>query len=217
MTKPIKDEDFFRTHQWIKDEMGSEFIIEVDKRAEFINAQKDKVPDEDVQEEREKIVDLNAILENGADGVLPQRSSIMARSNVDAIYAENPFLSKLIARVKVPDAQVKRWSEEFLASTPDTYPDSGTENIYLLDEHGDIVARVGSLSDRIAGFLGFHQNSETVGQALVRIGDDQTRRVRYAVGVWHKVVLWKLPNGHNNAADWLASTVTETRKKLRQS
>lgn len=142
----------------------------------------------------------------------------MARSNVDAIYAENPFLSKLIARIKVPDAQVKRWSADFLASTPDTYPDSGTEKIYLLDEHGNIVARVGSLSDRIAGFLGFHQNSETVGQALARIGDEKARKVRYAVGVWNgRVILWKLPNGYNNAADWLASTITEACKELRQS
>ncbi|MEK7612526.1 MAG: hypothetical protein AAB449_00025 [Patescibacteria group bacterium] len=141
----------------------------------------------------------------------------MARSNVDAIYAENPFLSKLIARVKVPDAQVKRWSEEFLASTPDTYPDSGTEKIYLLDERGDIIARVGNLSDRIAGFLGFHQNSETVGQALARIGDEQTRRVRCAVGEWNgKVILWKLPNNYDNAADWLSSTVAKAREELRR-
>ena len=140
----------------------------------------------------------------------------MARSNVDAIYMENPFLSKLIARVKVPEAQVKRWSEEFLASTPNTYPESGTEKIYLLDEHGNTVARVGSLSDRIAGFLGFHQNNETVGQALARI-DDQTSRVKYAVGEWNgRVILWKLPNGYDNAADWLASTITEAREELRQ-
>lgn len=137
----------------------------------------------------------------------------MARSNVDAIYAENPFLSKIIARVKVPDARVKRWSENFLASTPDAYFDSGTEKIYLLDEYGNIVARVGSLSDRIAGFLGFHQNSETVGQTLARIGSDQTHRVRYAVGEWNgRVILWKLPNGYDNATDWLNATVAEARK-----
>lgn len=142
----------------------------------------------------------------------------MARSNVDAIYAENPFLSKLISRAKVPDAQVKRWSEKFLASTPDTYPDSGTERIYLLNEHSDIIARVGSLSDRIAGFWGFHRNSETVGQTLARIGSKQMCRVRYAVGVWNgRVILWKLPNGYNNVASWLHSTVPETREKLRQS
>jgi len=142
----------------------------------------------------------------------------MARSNVDAIYTENPFLSKLIARVKVPDAQVKRWSEEFLASTPNTYPDSGSEKIYLLDEHGNTVARVGSRSDRIAGFLGFHQNSETVGQTLARIGEDQIRSIRYAVGEWNgRVILWKLPNGYNNAADWLNRKITEGREELRQS
>jgi hypothetical protein len=142
----------------------------------------------------------------------------MARSNVDAIYAENPFLSKLIARIKVPEAQVKRWSEEFLLSTPNTYPDSGTEKIYLLDEHGNKVARVGNRSDRIAGFFGIHQNSETVGQTLARIGDDQTHRVRYAVGEWNgRVILWKLPNGYNNAADWFSSTIAEARKELQQS
>src|SRR3989338_9334120 len=138
----------------------------------------------------------------------------MARSNVDAIYAENPFLSKLISRVKVPDAQVKRWSEKFLASTPDTYPDSGTENIYFLDQRGDTIARVGSLSDRIAGFFGFHRNSETVGQALARMGDE-TRKLKYAVGVWNgRVILWKLPNGYDNAADWLAPMVAKAQRLM---
>lgn len=142
----------------------------------------------------------------------------MARSNVDAIYAENPFLSKIIARIKVPDAQVKRWSEEFLASTPDTYPDSGTEKIYLVDEQGTIVARVGSLSDRIAVFFGFDKNRETVGQTLARIGEDQSRRIQYGVGEWNgRVILWKLPNGYANVADWLQTIVQQARQELRQS
>ncbi len=141
----------------------------------------------------------------------------MRRSNVDAIYAENPFLSKVIARVKVPDAQVKRWNEDFLGSTPDTYPDSGTEKIYLIDGQGNKIVRVGSLSDRITGFFGLHQNSETVGQALARIGD-KTRQVQYAVGEWNgRVILWKLPNGYNNAADWLRSRIAEARAELKAS
>ncbi len=137
----------------------------------------------------------------------------MARSNVDAIYAENPFLSKLISRVKVPDAQVKRWSEEFLASTPDSYPDSGSEKIYLVDENGRIVGKVDT-------WLAFLRNgtNETVGQALARIGNEKTRTVRHAVGIWNvRVILWKLPNGYNNAADWLRSRVAEAQKELRES
>lgn len=126
----------------------------------------------------------------------------MARSNVDAIYAENPFLSKIISRVKVPDARVKRWSEKFLASTPDSYPNSGAEKIYLLDEQGDIVTRVGTRLEQFLTAIGF-PTSETVDQTLARIGNDEARRVRYAVGVWHRVILWKLPNGYENAADWL--------------
>ncbi|TSC64586.1 MAG: hypothetical protein G01um101491_240 [Parcubacteria group bacterium Gr01-1014_91] len=139
----------------------------------------------------------------------------MARSNVDAIYVENPLLKKFVLRAKVSDAQVKRWNEEFLHTRPDSYPESGTEKIYLVDEHGDIITRVGTRWEQFLTSLGF-TISETVGQTLARVGDDQARRVKYAVGVWHRVILWKLPNGYDNAADWLNSRSAEDREQIRQ-
>ena len=135
----------------------------------------------------------------------------MARSNVDAIYAENPFLSKLIPRTKVSDAQVKRWSEDFLGSTPDSYPKSGSEKIYLVDAFGNKVAKV----DTWGAFFKNGTN-ETVGQAVARIGDAEARKIRSAVGIWNgRVILWKIPNGYANLADWLHSETEEARKELR--
>ena len=137
----------------------------------------------------------------------------MARSNVDAIYAEYPFLSNIIARVRVPDAWVQRWSEDFLASKPRINPEGADQKIYLVDESGGIVGKVST-------WLAFFKNGgcdETVGQALARIGNEKAREIRYAVGVFGgEVTLWKLPNGYDNAADWLNSIVVEARKELRQ-
>lgn len=138
----------------------------------------------------------------------------MARSNIDAIYAEYPFLSRLIPRRKVSGAQVKRWSSDFLTTTPDSYLDCGTERIYFLDKDGNVVDRVGSFSDRVLGFFGFHTNEETVGQALARIGQAKTRRIRYAVGVWNDMILYKLPKGYDYAGEWLASVVAEGSEEI---
>ena len=94
-----------------------------------------------------------------------------------------------------------------------SYPDSGTEKIYLVDENGCIVAKVDT-------WLAFLRNgtNETVGQALARIGDEKACKVRYAVGIWNgRVTLWKLPNGYDNSASWLNSTVEKAREGLRQS
>ena len=137
-------------------------------------------------------------------------------ANVDAIFEEYPFLSKVTARVKIYEAQVTLWSESFLNRTGDCYPGypcSGIEKIYFLDEDGNTVARVGNLFKGIAGLFGFF--NETVDQALARIGNEKTSTICYAVGLWRgRIILWELPKGYNNAAVWHRAIVNQARKDL---
>lgn len=135
----------------------------------------------------------------------------MAPSNVDAIYAEYPFLERVIPRIEVSAVQVNRWDKELL-----TYSGSGTEEIYLIDEHGNIITCVGTPIGRFLGFFLFGLAAETVGRALARIKKDKVRRIRYAVRIHDMVTLYKLPRGYNNAWEWLCSTVTEARKTFQQ-
>jgi hypothetical protein len=135
----------------------------------------------------------------------------MELSNVDAIYAENPFLEKIIPRIQVSIAQVKRWDDVFLNSPNH---DAVLAKIYLVDEDGDVVARVGTRWDYFFTALGRVMITETVAQTLARIGEDQGRRVHYAVGVGSWVILYKLPRGYKNAVDWVQARIEENRKHL---
>ncbi len=140
-------------------------------------------------------------------------------SNVDAIYAEYPFLEKIHPRAKTVEAQVRRFDDDFMSQTAVIqYDDRFTYRFYLLDEHGEIVARVGEPLTRFTRFLN-RTSDETAGQALARIGSD-TRRVRHAVFVGESrtipTTLYKLPNGFDNASDWLQSHIADGRKELKE-
>ncbi len=132
-------------------------------------------------------------------------------SNVDAIYAEYPFLEKLISRKRIAEAQVKRWDDELLEQNRRHF--RRYHKLFLLHRQGKIVTEVGW---RFFGI--FPYALETVGQALARIGDD-TEKVRYAVyfskAVDH-LVFYKSPRGFENVADWFRSRVMDWRQVIRK-
>lgn len=112
-------------------------------------------------------------------------------SNTDKIYAEHPFLEKIRPRVKVKSAEVKRWNEEFFATS--AIYGSFTPLVrlaykfVLLDAQGAVVTHVGE--SRIP----FWTRDENAAQALARI-KHRAKRVRYAVLVddgYGKLTLFK--------------------------
>lgn len=134
----------------------------------------------------------------------------MTHSNVDAIYAEYPFLSKLWTRNDVCDAKVRRWDNDFLQLC--------TTNVYLLDEHGEVIVKPNrflyELAKVILYALILRRVGESVDDMLKGLGDEKLRRVNYAVTFYSgegTITLWKIPKGHKNAAEWLGSNCAKAR------
>lgn len=145
------------------------------------------------------------------------RSNKVITSNVDAIYEEYPFLSKIITRSKVKEAKVKRWDEKLLSDTrfrfQHQFSGPSINKLFLVDSEGDTVARVGG-----ALFEIFVNDAETVDQTLARIGNNKVRQIRYAVGIWDDtIILWRLPTGHGDVSGWLRSVIEKGREDLRRS
>ena len=145
----------------------------------------------------------------------------MTRSNVDAIFAEYPFLSTLVPRARVSDARVARWDEDFLRDGPCFYKGGTSKEVYLLDMQGTLVYHVdsyksNSLWEKIARNIDLKPR-ETIDEALVRIGEEKMCHIRYAVSILHgrSITLFKVPMGYSNVADWYKALTEETREKMR--
>lgn len=104
----------------------------------------------------------------------------MKLSNVDKIYREYQFLENILPRIKVKDANVKWWNEDVFSMSSVDRPSVGdydtrfVRKIFLLDERGDTVTRVGE------SWIPFWTRDENIGQTFARIGY-KADRVRYAV------------------------------------
>lgn len=134
----------------------------------------------------------------------------MVHQTVDAIYTENPFLGKFVARQQAIAAHVRQWNEAFLNRTPRSSPNYGVERLYLVNKDGGTVARVDSMTDHLWHLFGLCQNSKTVGQVLARINSYDVSKIRHAIGVWNdEVTLWKLPHGYETAEAWLRATTAK--------
>jgi hypothetical protein len=124
-------------------------------------------------------------------------------SNLDAIYIEFPFLELWVRRRNALAGRIQRWDDDVLAG----WGGVGQTVVYLVDAEGCMVTRVGRLFGR----------RETVGQALGRIGE-KARTVRYALHIINNcaIVLYKLPKGHENVADWMRAHTEQTRLAYRE-
>lgn len=132
----------------------------------------------------------------------------MTVTNVDAIYAEYPWLSRIVPRRRMLSMTIERWDEKFLLAYAHSY--GGPERILLVDANGALVARVTYVN------LGLFGWRETVGQRLSKIDDVEKRRIRYALWIWGETAtLYKLPKGYGNVADWLSACIETDRAALR--
>lgn len=153
----------------------------------------------------------------------------MTLTNTDAVYAEYPFLTKILPRRKARNVLVTRWDEEFLSTTPAVaeWGHDACRRMYFIDKDGKIVTRVGGLR-RV---LTLGTRFERVDQALARIGSEKARRVYYAVfcpevkmvdveaekrGGYPSLILYKVPQGFESAGDWQHSIIKKERESLRQ-
>jgi|GEM_PF-5562563 hypothetical protein len=137
----------------------------------------------------------------------------MAHSNLDntdAIYAEYPFLEKIIKRKYVDKAQVRRWDDELLSKQ------ASFDTLYFLDKEGNVVDKIREPSLWNVWWNEGHSYTDTVGQRLAKMGDAKARRICYAFGRDFPVALfYKLPKEYRNAADWLKAKVARDRREIR--
>jgi hypothetical protein len=151
----------------------------------------------------------------------------LSLSNVDAVYAEYPFLQQYIARQRVKRFSVQRWDARLLAHSAETlsFNEPGTKAVLLLDEQGNVVDQVGLRGEKPktsswlwryfeGGPVIIH--GETVGQALNRLDGGDRKRIRYALDVdtFTHPTFYKLPRGCGNADEWLALQVEKDRAAI---
>ena len=155
----------------------------------------------------------------------------MSITNIDAIYAEYPFLELIVPRASTTSAQVALWDSEFASRSSQT-DRSDWHHFLLLDARGQIVTRVGENSSFL-GKLSRSLKRENLAQALYRLAD-RARTVRYSLiytygsiydYFWEvdrvdrryaDLFFYKLPGDYENAADWLANEIKDIRKEIRQ-
>lgn len=136
----------------------------------------------------------------------------MVLSNIDRIYAEYPFINEIYPRSKAWRAQVSRMDGNFFQLWNSGDP---SRRFFLLDEKGKILTRVGGRGN--LSFLSYiiGNKSETVGQALYRIGN-RARDVHFAItSDRSSVCLYKLPRKYKdiwNLLDDLSQLEIETKK-----
>lgn len=145
-------------------------------------------------------------------------------SNTDVIYLEFPFLHRVVPRVKIQSATVRRWDNDFLQNTSLHSEEHicFVKDICLLDTEGGIVATVGKRTlweffkeGGLYQSVGWY-NYENVAQALFRLGD-RKKLVKYAIMFdGASFTLYKLPKGFLNAADWFLSEVEIAHNQMRQ-
>ena len=104
----------------------------------------------------------------------------MILSNIDKIYQEHSFLEKIVPKVKMKTARVKRWGEDFSKVSPVEGYDGGrhVSPIFFLDKDGVIIWKVGKTWNP------FWVRDESVGQALARFkleDKDKSEAIKYAV------------------------------------
>lgn len=132
-------------------------------------------------------------------------------SNVDAIYAEYPFLKNFAPRLSIRRAKVSRFDEDLFDLPAAVWWGDGYNifRILLLDQRGDPVARVGE-----GKWLKFMTRDETVGEALLRIGD-LAEKVHYVVVVnSNPMMVYRLPSQIQNAGQWLEKRIESGRAEL---
>ncbi len=122
---------------------------------------------------------------------------------IDALYMEFPFLQEWLPRRFVIQSSVQSWDADFLSAQWIWTPEY---RLYLAASDGSKITRV----------AGLFQGNESAGQALSRIGS-RARLVRYAIlKVLRAIHLYKLPNGFENAVDWLHAVTEQERQRIRQ-
>jgi hypothetical protein len=140
----------------------------------------------------------------------------MTLTNAVLIFDEYPFLKNIRPLSLIQNAQVKRWNREFIESYPHSYPDSGREKIFLLDDFGRFIGQVSSLWARIW----LNGREETVGQRILRLAPKDRGRIKYAVSFWGgEITLWKLPNEfrYSNGGEYFESLVKADREKIQNA
>lgn len=142
-------------------------------------------------------------------------------SNTDAIYTEFPFLEKIYPWRHGWDAKIERWDDELFDQDAGCYGATRRPSL-LLNGDGEILTRVGERRHKF-WFLRWRTTrySETLGQALARIGEEKAETVRFVLESWYvfrgemgstqHFVLYKLPKRYKNAEEWRKSCV-EKRK-----
>jgi hypothetical protein len=145
------------------------------------------------------------------------RRSEMTTSNVDAIYAEYPFLERIYSRKSVDRMQVTRWTAEFLDRASTVYfgysEMTDTHTILLLDKDGNTITRVGEYKRSFLFWEWKGLQKETVREALIRIGEESARKVYY--GLYDRETFYRLPRGFTSAYEWNEALIAADRAILR--